>query len=235
MSQLVLYWRPGTCARVVFTALEETGIPFAERMLNPFRGDVQSAEYLAINPKAQVPALQVDDWVLTESPVILQFLSESFPDARLLPTSSQQAALEAAAMMAWFASYTMHGACGRQLMPAHFTLSKDQEAIENVRLDARQVLTKNFGIIEMKLDGREWLFEDWTIVDVYLHYLFCRGVGSGVDPTPFRRLVDHGQRCEQRPALAKVIDREEAEWRRFEREGLVPEDWPPRYVGRIQN
>ena len=233
MSHLTLYWRPGTCARVTFTALQEAGASFEEKMLNPFRGDTQSDGYLAINPKGQVPALKIDDWILTETPVILRFLSRTFPGAMLLPTGSQRVELEAAAMMAWFASYTMHGACGQQLMPANFTLSKDSAAVENVRLAARQVLTKNFGIIETRLKDREWLFDDWTIVDVYLHYIFCRGVGSGVDPAPFPRLLDHGQRCEKRPTLAGVIGREESEWRRFEAEGWVPENWPQRYVGRI--
>lgn len=233
MSQLTLYWRPGTCARIVFTALEETGAPFEEKMLNAFRGDMESEEYLAINPKGKVPALQIDDWVLTENPALLRFVAESFPDAKLLPASSQRAKMEAASMMAWFASYSMHGSVGRHRFPEYFTRSKDPKALEGIRLDARQDLATNFALVEKRLEGREWLFGDWTILDVYLLYLWWRAVGSGLDPTPFPRLADHGRRCEQRPTLAKVLDREEAEFQRFRDEGLVPDGWAPHYVGRI--
>lgn len=233
MSQLTLYWRPGTCARISFTALEETGAPFEERMLNKFRGETESEAYLAINPKGLVPALQVDDWVVTETPAVLRFVHESFPAAKLLPAASQREEIEAAETMAWFASYSMHGAVGRQRFPEYFTRSKDPEALEAVRLDARQELAESFELLERRLADREWLFGDWTILDVYLLYLWWRGVGSGLDPAPFPRLADHGRRCEQRPSLAKVLDREEAEWRRFEQEGLVPDDWAPHYVGRI--
>lgn len=233
MSKMTLYWRPGACARVVFTALEEIGAPFEEKMLNPFKGETQSEEYLAINPKGLVPALKIDDWVLTETPVVLRYLSATFPDAKLLPTGSQQVELQAAETMAWFASLSLHGLVAAQRFPQYFTLSEDPEAIQNIRLVARGELTKNFGILEKRLEGRDWLFGDWTIIDVYLLYLWWRAVGSGMDPTPFPRLADHGRRCEQRPTLAKVLDREEAEWRRFEEEGWVPDGWEPHYVGRL--
>jgi glutathione S-transferase len=233
MSRLRLYWRPGTCARIAFTALEEIGAPFEDRMLNKFRGETESAEYLAVNPKGMVPALQVDDWVVTENPAVLRALHEMFPEAQLLPAADHREEIEAAETMAWFASYSMHGSVGRQRFPEYFSLSRDPEALEAIRLDARQELTRNFAIVERRLEDREWLFGRWTILDVYLLYLWWRGVGGGVDPTPFPRLADHGRRCEQRPTLAKVIDREEAEWRTFEAEGLVPDDWAPNYVGRI--
>jgi glutathione S-transferase len=233
MNQLTFYWRPGTCARVAFTALEETGAPFEDRMLNKFKGETESEQYLAVNPKGQVPALQVDDWVVTENPAVLRLIHEMFPEARLLPAGSREKEIEAAETMSWFGSYSMHGAVGRQRFPEYFTLSKDPEALEATRLAARQELVENFKIVEKKLEGREWLFGDWTILDVYLLYVWWRGVGGGVDPTPFPLLADHGRRCEKRPTLEKVLDREEAEWRRFEEEGLVPDDWAPNYVGRI--
>lgn len=52
-----------------------------------------------------------------------------------------------------------------------------------------------------RLADRLWLFGDaWIIVDRTLLWLSFRSVGSGLDPTPFPRLGDHGRRCEQRQA-----------------------------------
>jgi glutathione S-transferase len=42
-------------------------------------------EYLAINPRAEVPALVADGQVISESSIINEYLEERFPERRLLP------------------------------------------------------------------------------------------------------------------------------------------------------
>ena len=42
-------------------------------------------QYLAINPKGRVPALVTDRGILTETPAILAFIAQSFPQAKLVP------------------------------------------------------------------------------------------------------------------------------------------------------
>ena len=55
--ELALYRSPGSCGRVTFIALEETGTPYDLRVLNRFAGDQRSAAFKAINPKGKVPTL----------------------------------------------------------------------------------------------------------------------------------------------------------------------------------
>ncbi|MEZ5752001.1 MAG: maleylacetoacetate isomerase [Paracoccaceae bacterium] len=48
-------------------------------------GQHKTDAYRALNPQALVPSLEVDGRVLTQSPAILEWLDEAFPEPRLLP------------------------------------------------------------------------------------------------------------------------------------------------------
>jgi glutathione S-transferase len=231
MPAIELYWAPGSCARIPFVALEETGVAFELHVLNRYTGEVQSPEYQALNPKQKVPTIVVDgNWVITENPVIQTVLARLFPEARLLPTGDERVVVEASSMMAWFAS-GLHPAVARQRLPGVFS-DGDAESLERIRVAARHELEKGFAILEERLADRDWLFGEWTIIDAYMLWLWFRAVGSGMDPAPFPRCADHGRRTEARPSVARVLDREEAEWQRFQREGTVPDSVAPHQVGR---
>ena len=53
--------------------------------VNLLDGQQQSPEYLAINPQGLVPALCVDNSVLTQSLAIIEYLNERYPEPALLP------------------------------------------------------------------------------------------------------------------------------------------------------
>lgn len=63
-------------------ALHVKGIAFEERL--PPQG-YRSAEYRAIVPMGTLPAIQVGDWVLSESEVINEYLEEFCPAPAMLP------------------------------------------------------------------------------------------------------------------------------------------------------
>src|SRR6516225_449953 len=80
-----LYYAPGTCALATHITLEEAGAPY-EAVLVDFRSQAQrSPEYLAINPKGRVPALVTENGTLTETPALLCFVAQRFPNADLAP------------------------------------------------------------------------------------------------------------------------------------------------------
>ncbi len=229
-DSLALYWVPGTCARVPFVALEEAGVPFELKVLNRYRGETESAEFRAVNPKLKVPALALGDWVVTENPVILRTLDRRFPDTGLLPRGDERLAIEVDSTMAWFAS-SLHPAAARQRFPA--SGSAEEAAWEGIRLKARGDLEAAFAILEGRLADREWLFGEWSVVDAYMSWLWFRAVGSGMGAAPFRRCAAHAERCEARPSVARVLDREEEVYDRWDAEGLVPASVPPYQAGRL--
>src|SRR5690606_41986650 len=56
-------------------------------------GAQKSEDYLRLNPQGLVPALQVDGAVLTQSPAILEWLEERFPQPPLLPAGPEDRAV----------------------------------------------------------------------------------------------------------------------------------------------
>lgn len=54
---LTLYYAPHTCSLASHIALEEAGAPFELRRINSKTREQQSSDYIAVNPKARVPAL----------------------------------------------------------------------------------------------------------------------------------------------------------------------------------
>jgi len=84
-----LYYIDRSCALAPHIAANEAGIP-----VNPVRVDfktkrtVGGADFVAINPKGYVPALELDNGeVLTENAAILQYLADQKPQARLAPAN----------------------------------------------------------------------------------------------------------------------------------------------------
>jgi glutathione S-transferase len=219
-----LYWHPGTCARVTFTALEEIGEPF--RTVVPHLFGEAKTEYLRLNPKGKVPTLVARGQVITETPAILTYLHRRHPDARLLPDDREFETLE---MMSWFAA-GVHRNITLLRFPQNFCAVP--EAYGPIRDTARRELRLSFSVLEARLEDRDWLFEQWSIVDAYMLWLWFRSTGSGLDGHEFLRCRDHATRCEQRITVAKVLELEESLYPRLVDEGLVPKGLPDYQVGR---
>ena len=76
-----LYTMPGTCSLAPNIAVAWLGAPVT--IHNMAYGDHKKDDYLKINPKAKVPALQFDDGdVLTEAAAILAFLGAEYGSER---------------------------------------------------------------------------------------------------------------------------------------------------------
>ena len=82
---LKLFYAPGTCALASRIALEDARAEHEIVRVDFSRQQQHSAEFLKINPKGRVPALSTDGGILTETPAILTFIAQSFPDAGLAP------------------------------------------------------------------------------------------------------------------------------------------------------
>ena len=81
MQSLVLYNAPqSTCSQRVRFTLHEKGLAFSELKLDLFSGDQLRPEYLKINPNGVVPSLLHNGRVIIDSAVIIEYLSEVFPE-----------------------------------------------------------------------------------------------------------------------------------------------------------
>jgi maleylacetoacetate isomerase len=84
MAVLHSYWR-SSCSYRVRIALAFKGIPYEYRAVNLLAGEQLTDAYRAVNPMAELPALEIDGAVLTQSTAIVEYLEETRPSPALLP------------------------------------------------------------------------------------------------------------------------------------------------------
>jgi len=93
---LVLYYGSGSpyAWRAQF-ALEHKALPYELKVLSFNAGDTRKPEFVALNPRHQVPVLVDGDFVLYESNAIVEYLEEAYPSsgARLFPGDTKARAL----------------------------------------------------------------------------------------------------------------------------------------------
>lgn len=85
--ELFTYYRSTSSFRVrialALKGLDYTALPV--NLIAPQGGEHKQAAYLKINPQGRVPALRTDDGaLLTQSPAIIEFLEECYPQVPLL-------------------------------------------------------------------------------------------------------------------------------------------------------
>src|SRR5690606_6313794 len=79
---LTLYsFGPGANSLKPMATLYEKGLEFKPHFIDPAKFEQHSDWFKKINPRGQVPALEHDGRVITESTVICEYLEDVFPDA----------------------------------------------------------------------------------------------------------------------------------------------------------
>jgi len=220
MPDFKLFGAPNACSRVPTIALEEIGVPFETVLVRTGAGEQKSPEYLKLNPKGKVPVLVIDGEPLSENVAILTWLNATFPDANLLPKTSD--ALETVKQTAdlSFFSATVHPNVTRVAMPLKFIEDKEL-SFEIVRPMGIKDMRKLMGMVDVRLaDGLWWYGDTWSIVDGYLYWAWSRITGVGFDGSDFPSIQRHRSLMEERPAVQRALAREAAYVETLKSEGI---------------
>ncbi|NRF68240.1 glutathione S-transferase N-terminal domain-containing protein [Aquincola sp. S2] len=202
MSRWTFYTAPATCALATHITLHEAGADFTLAKLDFGAQQQQSAEYLKLNPKGRVPALVTEDGVLTETPALLAFIAQRFPEARLAPLDDPFRFAQMQEFNSYLAS-TMHVAHAHKRRGARWV--DDAAAIEAMQRKVPQTMRACAELIERRLDGPWVLGERYSAADAYLYTIAGWLEGDGVDTSTLPRLLAHRARMNERPAVKKAL------------------------------
>jgi glutathione S-transferase len=200
---LKLFYAPHTCALASHIVLEEAGADYQTARLDFAGNEQRKPDYLAINPKGRVPALITGRGILTETPAILAFLAQSYPEAGLAPLDDPFAF----ARIQEFNSYlcaTVHVAHAHRVRG--YRWADELEAIQAMKRKAPEAVGECFALIERELLQGPWVMgENYTICDPYLFTLAQWLEGDGVDLSRLPRVLEHRSRMAERPAVKQAI------------------------------
>lgn len=205
MPELTLHFAPDTCARVSMIALEEVEVPYSIEVVEFMRGAHRSKEYLALNPKGKVPTLIVDGKPLSENLAILSYLDEEFPEARLLPQTSDAFSRAEILSDLSFCASGLHPVVTRLRLPRFFC---DVEPGESRVFEmAETAMRLNFAIIEERLAGNKWWYGDqWSILDAYINWVWFRVSGTRFDISDFPNFARHDREIAERPSVSRALN-----------------------------
>lgn len=192
-----LYYSPGACSQAPHILMHELGMAHDSMRVDLRAKTLEDgSDYLAINPKGAVPALELDNGeVLTENAVILQYLGDRAADDSTFPGLGS---IRRYRVLEWvnFITTELHKSFSPLFSP---------QASDETKAFFRQALARKFDFVDGRLGEGPFLLGDTlTIADPYL-FVMCRWGDRmlGLDNWP--NLAAFYARMMERPSVRNVL------------------------------
>jgi glutathione S-transferase len=193
-----LYYSPGACSLSPHIVLAESGVAadLVKVSLQSHKLE-DGSDYYAVNSKGQVPALRLDNGtLLTEGPVIVQYIADQAPGAGLVPACGTP---ERYRVQEWLNYITSE---------LHKTLGIlfDKSITDDYRKATHDKIAKRLAWIAGQLGGKPYLTGDtFTVADAYLFTMLTWQDWLKLDIAPLQAYFD---RVKARPKVAEVLKSE---------------------------
>jgi glutathione S-transferase len=196
-----LYLKPGACSLAPHIALNESGLKYDTAQVDlATKKLADGGDFLAVNPKGQVPTLQLDDGgILTENAVILQYIADKAPGANLLPPAGS---LERYRVQEWlnFVATELHKGFSPLFRP---------NTPEDYKPVARENLAAKFGYLDRQLANRQFLAGDrFTVADCYCFVMGTWAKRVGIDLAKWPNVAAYMARVGDRAAVRETLKAE---------------------------
>jgi glutathione S-transferase len=193
-----LYYIFQSCALAAHIVANEAGVP-----VEPVRVDLQTkktstgADFLAINPKGYVPALELDNGeVLTENAAVVQYLADLKPETQLAPPNGTLARVRLQEALNFIAT-EIHRGYGPLFNP-------DTPAA--MREERSRNLRRHYALLDKQLAGRRHLLGDnFTGADAYLFALTRWAEAVKLDLSDFANIQAFQKAVALRPAVQATM------------------------------
>lgn len=196
-----LYYKAGACSLAPHIILSEVGVPYQLELVDlQTKKTANGADYLTINPRGAVPALEIaPSVVLTQNAAILQYIGDHSDVVAFKPAygSLERARLQEAL---GFCS-DFHFAFGGLFAPNLSAEAKDY---------AITLINRRMGQLEaMLVEGQAyWLGAEFTQADAYVSVIIGWGVMLQVDLKAYPKALALRERVLSRPAAQKALKEE---------------------------
>jgi glutathione S-transferase len=196
-----LYYFPGACALSPHIALLEAGLPFTLVKVDSKTKKTESgADFLTINSKGAVPALQFDDGrVLTEGPAIVQYIADQKPESGLAPRAGTFERYQLMEILNFITS-EVHKSFSPLFNPASSAEVKEMFTAN---------LAKKFDWLSEFLDKKTFLMgSTFTVADAYLFTVLNWTRHVKIDLSKWPVLTAFQARIGQRPKVQEAMKAE---------------------------
>jgi glutathione S-transferase len=193
-----LYYSAGACSLSPHIVLLEANLPFTLVKADLKTKKTEAGiDYLTINSKGSVPALQLEDGrVLTEGPAIVQYLADQKPDSGLAPRAGTFERYQLMEILNFITS-ELHKGYGPLFNPK---ISADWKASVLLNLD------KKFAWLSGYLGNKPYLLGNtFTVADAYLFTVLRWSGHVGIDLTAWPVLTAYQSRVAQRPKVEQAL------------------------------
>jgi len=194
-----LYYAPGACSLAPHIAMRELGIPVELKKVDLKAKQVDGADYKQVNGKGYVPAVETPAGVLTEAPVILQYLADQKPEAGLAPKPGTPERYRLQEMLNFITS-ELHKGMGNFFFPA---MNDGWRAAVTDRLGIR------LDWVAKQLEGKQYLMGDkFTVADAYLFTILNWAGPSKFDLSKWPTITEYHKRVAARPKVQEALKAE---------------------------
>ncbi len=196
-----LYYAPGACSVSPHIVLQESGLKYDVEKVNLAEGKTEGgADFKAINPKSQVPTLQLDDGsILTEGAVIVQYIADNAPNADLI---AKPGTMERYRTQEWlnFTASELHKTMGPLFRPT------TPDAFKEISM---QTMDRKFNDLERHLKGKQYLMGDkFTVADAYCYTILRWIPRTKIDLSKYPNVKAYHDRVAARPKVQEVLKSE---------------------------
>lgn len=200
---LQLYGNPRSRAMRCLWMVEQMGEPYQLIEKSTRTEELQSAEYLRLNPNARIPTLVDGDLILWESMAINLYLAHKYAgpmqcvDAKVLGLAAQWSFWAMLEMEALLLDLLQH----RAVLPE---FARDASYAERDEL----LLRRPLGILNDALNGRNHLAGgNFTVVDLNVASILVWGKMGRLDMSAHSHVARWLDNCLARPAYSRVRER----------------------------
>lgn len=203
---ITLYSWPRSSGTRVAWALEELGLAYEYVGIDAAKLEHRAPSHLAISPHGKVPALLDGEQSFFESAAILLHLGDKYGiDKQLWPGGTGQARADALSWTVWAVAelgpsmmqFLYHGLD----TPVSYRPQDRSRAAAEYNLSQFE---RGLDAIEARLQARDHLLGDFTLVDIAAASWLMFGTRFGIDLHSHPRVADWLKRCEVRPARKRA-------------------------------